>query len=107
MLALVGTAGPTAASVEALIADPSDLKVAFQPIVDVARGVAVGYEALSRFPGGAPPQWLDAARAAGRIGELEAVILERQLATRDSCRPTASCRSTCRPTRWRRLRCRS
>lgn len=83
----VGSAGPSTAAVESLIADPSGLRVVFQPIVDLARGVAVGYEALSRFPAGAPPEWLDAARAAGRLGELEAVMLRGQLAARGALPP--------------------
>ena len=41
------------------------LSAAYQPIVDTARGIVVGYEALARFPGFAernPEVWFAAAR---------------------------------------------
>ena len=46
----------------------------FQPIVELESGSVVGYEALSRGPVGAlqrPDLLFDAARAAGRLGELD------------------------------------
>ena len=58
----------------------------FQPIVDVARGVIVGYEAPTRFvglPGAGPELWFAEARRQGRFGALEALALERALAARD------------------------
>ena len=59
----------------------------YQPIVDLARGVVVGYEALARFsePGPrGPDQWFSAARAAGRLAELEAAALRAALRHRDA-----------------------
>lgn len=59
----------------------------YQPIVDVARSVVVGYEALTRFPGQAvtsPEGWFVAAAAHGLAAELEALALEAALAHRSS-----------------------
>ncbi|MDO8187959.1 EAL domain-containing protein [Conexibacter sp. JD483] len=54
---------------------PGGLRPAFQPIVDLADGRPVGYEALARgLPGAAlarPDQLFAAARAAGRLVELD------------------------------------
>ena len=33
-----------------LLADPDDLQLVFQPIVDLAGATVAGYEALARFP---------------------------------------------------------
>ena len=50
----------------------------FQPIFDLDRGVAIGYEALTRFDDGRPPDVVFAeAEAAGLGMELEAATLER------------------------------
>ena len=57
----------------------------YQPIVDVVRGVTVGYEALARFDHrveGGPAMWFSAARARGRAGELEAAALRSALRER-------------------------
>ncbi|PRY44354.1 EAL domain-containing protein (putative c-di-GMP-specific phosphodiesterase class I) [Geodermatophilus tzadiensis] len=63
-----------------LLADPADLGVVFQPIVDLARARVAGYEALSRFPGTAGPEvWFAAAADAGVAGELQALALHRAL----------------------------
>lgn len=59
----------------------------YQPIVDLTRGVVVGYEALARFsePGPrGPDQWFSAARAAGRLAELEAAALRAALRHREA-----------------------
>jgi len=59
----------------------------YQPIVDVARGSVVGYEALVRFQGYPvtdPEAWFTAARVHGRVADLEAVALRAAL----SARPT-------------------
>jgi EAL domain-containing protein (putative c-di-GMP-specific phosphodiesterase class I)/DNA-binding response OmpR family regulator len=53
----------------------------FQPIVDLATGIAVGFEALTRFRDGTRPDLLFA--EAGELGiglELEAATLERAIA---------------------------
>ncbi|OMH23477.1 diguanylate phosphodiesterase [Tersicoccus phoenicis] len=54
------------------------IDTAYQPIVDIARGTVVGYEALARFPGFAernPEQWFANARGHGCAAELEAAAL--------------------------------
>lgn len=64
----------------------SGIEAHYQPIVDLVRGVVVGYEALARFPGPGPrgpDQWFSAARAAGRLAELEAAALRAALRHRD------------------------
>ncbi len=64
-----------------LLADPDDLTLVFQPIVDLARARVAGYEALARFPGTAGPEvWFAAAADAGIAAELEALALHRALA---------------------------
>jgi EAL domain-containing protein (putative c-di-GMP-specific phosphodiesterase class I) len=64
-----------------LLADPEDLTLVFQPIVDVANAAVAGYEALSRFPGTAGPDvWFAAAADAGLGAELEALALHKALA---------------------------
>ena len=63
-----------------LLADPDDLTVVFQPIVDLASASIAGYEALSRFPGTATPDvWFAAAAEAGLGAELEALAIHRAL----------------------------
>lgn len=57
----------------------------YQPIVDVARGAVVGYEALARFvdyPVRNPETWFAAAREHGCLPELEAVALATGLGAR-------------------------
>jgi EAL domain-containing protein (putative c-di-GMP-specific phosphodiesterase class I) len=57
----------------------------YQPIVDVARGVVVGYEALVRFvdaPVANPELWFEAAREHGVVAELEAAALTSALQAR-------------------------
>jgi EAL domain-containing protein (putative c-di-GMP-specific phosphodiesterase class I) len=64
-----------------LLADPDDLTLVFQPIVDLANAGVAGYEALSRFPGTAGPDvWFAAAADAGLGSELEALALHKALA---------------------------
>jgi EAL domain-containing protein (putative c-di-GMP-specific phosphodiesterase class I) len=64
-----------------LLADPEDLTVVFQPIVDLASASVAGYEALARFPGTATPDaWFAAAAEAGLGAELEALAVRRALA---------------------------
>ena len=51
------------------------VRTLFQPIVHIATRSIVGFEALSRGPAGSPletaPALFDAARASGRLGELD------------------------------------
>ena len=68
-----------------LLADPDDLTLVFQPIVDLAGATGAGYEALARFPGSAGPDvWFAAAEDAGIGAELEALALHKALATVDA-----------------------
>ncbi len=71
-----------------LLADPDDLTLVFQPIVDLAAARVVGYEALSRFPGTAAPDvWFAAAHDAGVGPELEALAIHKALAARADLPP--------------------
>src|SRR4051812_25264020 len=64
-----------------LLADPEDLSLVFQPIVDLAAATVAGYEALARFPGVAGPDaWFAAAAEAGIAAELEALAIHKALA---------------------------
>src|SRR3954470_16835521 len=64
-----------------LLADPDDLTLVFQPIVDLAAATVAGYEALVRFPGSAGPDvWFAAAADAGLAAELEALAVHKALA---------------------------
>jgi EAL domain-containing protein (putative c-di-GMP-specific phosphodiesterase class I) len=61
------------------------VSVHYQPVVDLARGTVVGYEALARFAGFAekrPDRWFAAARDLGRHVELEALALRAALEAR-------------------------
>src|SRR5687767_1693627 len=63
-----------------LLADPDDLTLVFQPIVDLAAATIAGYEALARFPGTAGPDvWFAAAAEAGLAAELEALAIHKAL----------------------------
>lgn len=67
-----------------LLADPDDLTLVFQPIVDLAAARVAGYEALSRFPGTAGPDvWFAAAADAGLAADLEALAVHKALAVVD------------------------
>lgn len=73
--------------VEGVLAEPSRLTLVFQPIVSVADAGIVGYEALSRFaesPSLTPDVWFAAADRLGLGSALEAEVLRRCLALRDS-----------------------
>ena len=66
------------------------LRLAAQPIVDVAHARVVGYEILARFSGppDAPPNiWFQWADVFGRGAALDALIVERALALRSSLPP--------------------
>jgi EAL domain-containing protein (putative c-di-GMP-specific phosphodiesterase class I) len=78
-------------SIERVLTDPAGhLDLAFQPVVDLQRGVVVGYEALARLAGppSAPPdRWFAAAADEGLAARLEAAVLERALPTRAALPP--------------------
>ena len=63
-----------------VLADPDDLTLVFQPIVDLTTATLAGYEALCRFPGTAGPEvWFAAAAETGVAAELEALAIGRAL----------------------------
>lgn len=69
---------------------PGSLRLHFQPIVDLARGVIAGYEALARFAGpphASPDRWFAAARAARLGHELEARAVTTALGARKRLPP--------------------
>jgi EAL domain-containing protein (putative c-di-GMP-specific phosphodiesterase class I) len=71
-------------------ADPARVRPAFQPIVDLRRGVVCGYEALTRFESEAqasPLQWFGAAALYGRASQLEALALRAVLDARRDLPP--------------------
>jgi len=79
-----------AADLDRVFSRPDDLRLVFQPIVDVAQGRIAGYETLARFldadgaPSTRPPdQWFAAADARGLGARLEAVVLERCIRLRE------------------------
>lgn len=74
-----------AAALEVVLRDPGQPRLVFQPIVDLRRGVVVGYEALARFAG--PPQatpdvWFAAAGHLGVGARLEARVVRAAIAAR-------------------------
>lgn len=70
---------PELPEVRALI-DEGRVKVALQPVVRLADGEVVGYEALSRFGGRVPTdRWFRGASRCGLGGELERVTLQAAL----------------------------
>ena len=63
-----------------LLADPDDLTLVFQPIVDLAAATVAGYQALARFPGTAGADvWFAAATGAGLAAELESLAIHKAL----------------------------
>jgi EAL domain-containing protein (putative c-di-GMP-specific phosphodiesterase class I) len=86
------TGPPAGADIEVrrVLAGAAATRLAYQPIVDLANGNVVGYEALARFgPTGlrAPGPYFAAAERAGRGPELEALLLTQVLAARDDRPP--------------------
>src|SRR3954464_6539885 len=56
------------AAIERVLAEPAHIQPAFQPVVDLERGVAIGYEMLARFDSeieAPPPAWLAEAERPG------------------------------------------
>ncbi|MBA2530270.1 MAG: EAL domain-containing protein [Euzebyales bacterium] len=69
--------------IERALEDPDGITPVFQPIVMLATGRVVGYEALARFPQGppqAPDTWFEQAHALGLGERLEAKALTAALA---------------------------
>jgi EAL domain-containing protein (putative c-di-GMP-specific phosphodiesterase class I) len=78
-----------AAALSRVLAHPEQVRLLFQPIVDLERGEIAGYEALARFdePEGAlsphsPDVWFAAADRLGVGAELEGIVVQRLLAMR-------------------------
>ena len=68
--------------VEQLLASDRPIESAFQPVVSLATGRIVGYEALARFPessGRTPDIWFAQAHGSGLGAELEAVAIRAAL----------------------------
>jgi EAL domain-containing protein (putative c-di-GMP-specific phosphodiesterase class I) len=62
-----------------VLAEPELVRPVFQPIVDLDRGVACGYEMLARFVSpikAPPPVWLAEAARRGLESRLEAMLVE-------------------------------
>ena len=79
-----------ASAIERILAGEQDMRIVVQPIVDLARGVVCGYEALSRFtgpPDATPDRWFDAAGRLGRSGALEARAIQSALDRREELPP--------------------
>jgi sensor c-di-GMP phosphodiesterase-like protein len=69
--------------IEAVLASPAGITPVFQPIVMLATGRIVGYEALARFPQlplQAPDVWFAQAHACGLGEPLEAKAVKAALA---------------------------
>ena len=61
-----------------VLAQPSLLSLAYQPIVDVARAEIVGYEVLARLPGAeSPAHWFELASRQGQGAQLQMLVLAR------------------------------
>ncbi len=66
-------------SIERVLAEPELIRPVFQPIVDLERGVATGYEMLARFVSpikAPPPVWFEEAERRGVGSRLEAMLFE-------------------------------
>src|SRR4051812_27454101 len=77
------TSSPTdadwTAALGQVLSEPELVRPVFQPIVDLERGVACGYEMLARFVSpikAAPPAWLDQAARRGLANRLEGMLIE-------------------------------
>ncbi len=67
----------------ARLAVDGEIRVALQPIVDLATSDVIGYEALARFPGDetiSPRTWFAEAAKVGRLQEIEMTAIRAALA---------------------------
>src|SRR3954454_17453325 len=74
------------AAIARVLEEPARMQPAFQPIVDLDRGVAIGYETLARFDSeieASPPAWLAEAERLGLGSRLEAALVEAGLSALD------------------------
>ncbi len=73
-------------ALERVADDPSQPRPVFQPIVDLAGGSVVGYEALARFAGppvASPQEWFESAAQLGQAEALEARVIRAALSRLD------------------------
>jgi EAL domain-containing protein (putative c-di-GMP-specific phosphodiesterase class I) len=73
-------------AIQRVLDEPALVCPAFQPIVDLERGVAIGYEMLARFESevdAPPPLWLAEAERHGLGSRLEATLVETGLGALD------------------------
>jgi EAL domain-containing protein (putative c-di-GMP-specific phosphodiesterase class I) len=69
-------------ALDEVLAEPGLVRPVFQPIVDLERGVACGFETLARFASALdmpPPAWIEAAYRFGKGERLEALLLDTGL----------------------------
>ena len=76
--------------VKKVLAGMAEVRLAFQPVVDLSRGTVVGYEALARFSNvqRGPGPWFAAAEESGTRADLEALVLQQALDARASAPPS-------------------
>ena len=70
------------AEIAALLAEPEGIEAVFQPVVDLASGHLVGYEALARFEGSlgrSPEAWFAQAHDCGLGPDLDAAAIRAAL----------------------------
>jgi EAL domain-containing protein (putative c-di-GMP-specific phosphodiesterase class I) len=86
--------------VKKVLAGMAEVRLAYQPVVDLSRGTVVGYEALARFSTGqrSPGPWFAAAEEAGRRADLEALLLQQVLDARVSAPPSTFVAANVSPT---------
>ena len=84
-------------AISGVLADPSLIRIVFQPIADLARGTVAGYETLARIdapvPGVgdrlSPDQWFGAAEENGLGPALEGVVITKALTRLPELPPNA------------------
>jgi diguanylate cyclase (GGDEF)-like protein len=69
--------------IDQLLRNTDPITPVFQPLVELATGRIVGYEALARFERRSPEAWFNQAAACGLSVELEGAAIEAALAPRD------------------------
>jgi EAL domain-containing protein (putative c-di-GMP-specific phosphodiesterase class I) len=77
---------PHILDIKKVLAGMAPVRMAYQPVVDLGLGAVVGYEALARFGAGhrSPRPYFGAAVAIGRLGDVEALLLQHALDARST-----------------------